>query len=112
MEMSSAQWHGQLFSRRAVMMNLQFNPDIGRQMVEIRQSIVAHAQTVMRVLEMADVSLYHDLFWAEQFMLRMVQAHDLNRMAGLLALMPPDMTAEILGTSEKMSGGVMGFVQN
>jgi hypothetical protein len=81
-------------------------------MVQIRQSIVTHAQTVMRVIETADVSRYHDLSWAEQFMLRMVQAHYLNRMVGLLALMPPNMTAEILGASEKMSGVVMGFVQN
>ena len=81
-------------------------------MVEIRQSIVAHAQAVMRVVEMADVSLYHDLSWAEQFTLRMVQAHYLNRMLGLLALMPPEMTAKILAASEKMSGVVIGFSQN
>ena len=73
-------------------------PDI----VEIRQSIVAHARVVMRVVEMADVSRYDDLSWAEQFTLRMVQVHYLNRMLGLLALMPPDVTAEILGTSEKV----------
>jgi hypothetical protein len=69
-------------------------PDI----VEIRQSIVAHAQTVMRVIEMADVSRYHDLSRAEQYILRMVQAHYSNRMLGLLALMPLDVTAEVLMT--------------
>jgi hypothetical protein len=42
----------------------------------------------------------------------MVQAHYLNRMRGLLALMPPDMTIEILAASEKMSGAVMGFSHN
>jgi len=45
-------------------------------------------------------------------MLRMVQEHYLNRMLGLLALMPPGMTAEILTASEKMSGVVMGFARN
>ena len=87
-------------------MNAQ--PDI----VEIIQNIVVHAQAVIRVIEMADLSLYRDLSWAEQFMLRMVQAHYLSRMLGLLALMPPGMTAEILTASEKMSGVVMGFSQN
>ena len=81
-------------------------------MIEIRQSIIAHAQTVMRVVEMADVSRYHDLSWAEQFMLRMIQAHYLNRMFGLLALMPADMTAEVLRASERVAGTVMGFTQN
>jgi hypothetical protein len=69
-------------------------------------------KVVMRVIEIADVSLYHDLSWAEQFMLRMVQAHYLNRMLGLLALMPPDVTAEVLAAIEKMSGVVMGFSRN
>jgi hypothetical protein len=80
--------------------------------VEIRQSVVAHAQMVMRVIEMADVSLYQDLSWTEQFTLRMVQAHYLNRMLGLVALMPPKMTAATLAASEKMMGTVMGFTQN
>ena len=80
--------------------------------VEIRQSIVAHAQVAMRVIEMADVSRYRNLSWAEQFTLRMVRAHYLNRMLGLLALMPPKMTAATLAASEKMMGTVMGFTQN
>ena len=80
--------------------------------VEIRQSIIARAQRVVRVIEMADASRYRDLSWAEQFTLRMVQAHYLNRMLGLLALMPPDMTAEVLRAGEKATGTVMGFTQN
>ncbi len=80
--------------------------------VEIRQSIVAHAQTVMRAIEMVDVSRYHDLSWARQFTLRMVQAHYSNRMLALLALMPVDVTTEVLAASEKTAGWVSGFTQN
>ena len=43
---------------------------------------------------------------------RIVQAHYLSRMLGLLALMPPGMATEILTASKKMSGVVMGFSQN
>ena len=60
--------------------------------VEIRRSIVAHAQAVMRVIEMMDVSRYPNLSWARQFTLRMVQAHYSSRMLALLALMPLDVT--------------------
>jgi hypothetical protein len=79
--------------------------------VEIRQSIIARARAVMRVIEIADSSLYHGLSWAEQLTLRMVQAHYVNRVRGLLALMPPDLNAEILA-SAKVCGAVIGFSQN
>jgi len=89
-------------------MRMNARPDI----VEIRQNIVIHAQVAMRFIEMADVSLYRDLSWAEQFMLRMVRAHYLNRMRSLFAVMPSDMTAEILAASDKLTGLVRGFTQN
>jgi hypothetical protein len=79
--------------------------------VEIRQSIIARARAVMRVIEIADLSLYHGLSWAEQLTLRMVQAHYVNRVRSLLAVMPPDLNAEILA-SAKVSGAVIGFSQN
>jgi hypothetical protein len=71
-----------------------------------------HSQAVMRVIEMTDLSLYHDLSWAEQFMLRMVQAHYSDRMYRVLSFLPAKMTTEVLAESEKMSGVVMGFSQN
>jgi hypothetical protein len=78
----------------------------------IRQSIVACVQVVVRVIEMTDLPLYHDLSWAEQVTLRMVQAHYLSRVRGLLADMPAEIANEILAMSEKASGAVMGFSQN
>ena len=80
--------------------------------VGIRQSIVACAQAVVRVIEMTDLPLYHDLPWTEQVTLRMIQVHYLSRVRSLLANMPAEITHEILTTSEKTSGAVIGFSQN
>ena len=80
--------------------------------VGIRQSILACAQAVVRVIEMTDLPLYHDLSWTEQVTLRMIQVHYLSRVRSLLANMPAEITREILTTSEKTNGAVIGFSQN
>jgi hypothetical protein len=61
---------------------------------------------------MADLMIEHELPWPEQLVLRMIQAHYLSRLRGLLAAVPPDMSAEILAACEKVSGLVIGFTLN
>jgi hypothetical protein len=56
--------------------------------------------------------LARELPWKEELVNRMIQAHYLSRLRGLLAAVPPDMSAEILSACEKTVGPVIGFVQN
>ena len=50
--------------------------------------------------------------WTEQLLLRLVRALYTRRLRGLVAILPPELTAEILAASEKTSGVVTGFSPN
>ncbi len=83
-------------------------PDI----LEIKLLLIMQMQVVMQVVLMADLMLARELPWEEQLVNRMIQAHYLSRLRGLLAAVPPDMSAEILSACEKTVGPVIGFTQN
>ena len=78
--------------------------------------IIANAVTLgkvlVRLLEAYDILLERNPVWTEQLLLRQVRALYTHRLRGLVAILPPEMTAEILAASEKMSGVVTGFSHN
>ncbi len=83
-------------------------PDI----LEIKLLLITQMQAVLKVVVMADLMLARELPWKEQLVNRMIQAHYLNRLRGLLAAVPPDVSAEVLSACEKTVGPVIGFTQN
>ena len=80
------------------------------------EQIIANAVTIgkalVRILERCDILLERNPVWTEQLLLRLVRALYTHRLRGLMAVLPPEMTAEMLAASEKMSGVVTGFSQN
>ena len=80
------------------------------------EQIIANAvmlgKVLVRILEACDILHEKNLVWTEQLLLRQVRALYTHRLRGLVAIWPPELTAEILAASEKMSGVVMGFSQN
>jgi len=83
-------------------------PDI----LEIKLLLITQLQVVMKAILIADWMLAHELPWKEQLVHRMIQAHYLKRLRGLLAAVPADMRAEILSACEKTVGPVIGFTLN
>ena len=80
------------------------------------EQIVANAVTmgkaIVRLLEACDILLERNPVWTEQLLLRLVRALYTHRLRGLVAILPPKLTAEILAASEKTSGIVTGFSPN
>ena len=80
------------------------------------EQIIANAITIgkalVRILEVCDILLEKNPVWTEQLLLRLVRAFYTRRLRGLVAILPPELTAEILAASEKMSGVVTGFSHN
>ena len=80
------------------------------------EQIIANAVTMgkalVRLLEACDILLERNPVWTEQLLLRLVRALYTHRLRGLVAILPPKLTAEILAASEKMSGIVTGFSHN
>ena len=80
------------------------------------EQIVANAVTLgkvlVRILEACDILLEKNPAWTEQLLLRQVRALYTHRLRGLVAIWPPELTAEILAASEKMSGVVTAFSPN
>ena len=80
------------------------------------EQIVANAVTMgkalVRLLEVCDILLERNPVWTEQLLLRLVRALYTHRLRGLVAILPPELTAEILAASEKTSGIVTGFSHN
>jgi hypothetical protein len=64
------------------------------------------------MVEAADVLLDHRPVWTEWLLLRLVRALYSHRLRGLVAVLPSDLTAEILAASERMTGPVRGFADN
>ena len=80
------------------------------------EQIIANAVTLgkvlVRILEACDILLERNPVWTEQLLLRLVRALYTHRLRGLVAIWPPELTAEILAANEKMSGVVTGFSRN
>ena len=79
---------------------------------QIMANAVTLGKVLVRILEVCDILLERNPVWTEQLLLRQVRALYTHRLRGLVAIWPPELTAEILAASEKMSGVVMGFSQN
>jgi hypothetical protein len=80
------------------------------------EQIIANAvmlgKVLVRILEACDILLEKNPVWTEQLLLRQVRALYTHRLRRLVAIWPPELTAEILAASEKMSGVVTGFSRN
>ena len=79
---------------------------------QIMANAVTMGKVLVRILEVCDILLERNPVWTEQLLLRQVRALYTHRLRGLAAIWPPELTAEILAASEKMSGVVTGFSQN
>jgi len=66
----------------------------------------------VRIIEAADVLLDKRPAWAEKLLLRMVRSLYSHRLRGLVAVLPSDLTGEILVASENMMGPVREFTKN
>ena len=87
-------------------MNTNLTPE------QIAANAVTLGKALVRILEGCDVLLERNPVWTEQLLLRQVRALYTHRLRGLVAIWPPELTAEILAASEKMSGVVTGFSRN
>ena len=79
---------------------------------QIMANAVTLGKVLVRILEVCDILLERNSVWTEQLLLRLVRALYTHRLRGLVAVLPPELTAEILAASERMSGVVMGFAPN
>ena len=79
---------------------------------EIIANAVTIGKALVRILEACDILLEKNPVWTEQLLLRQVRALYTHRLRGLVAIWPPELTAEILAASEKMTGVVRGFTNN
>ena len=79
---------------------------------QIMANAVTLGKVLVRILEACDILLERNPVWTEQLFLRQVRALYTHRLRGLVAIWPPELTAEILAASEKMSGVVTGFSHN
>ena len=65
-----------------------------------------------RAYEAADVLLSQNPALTERVLLRLVRALYSHRLRDLVAVLPGDITGEILAASDKMTGPVRGFGDN
>ena len=79
---------------------------------QIIANAVTMGKALVRLLEACDILLERNPVWTEQLLLRLVRALYTHRLRGLVAIWPPELTAEILAASEKTSGIVTGFSHN
>ena len=75
-------------------------------------NVVTFRRAYVRIIEAADLLLDRRPVWTEWLLLRLARALYSHRLRGLVAVLPADVTAEILAASEKMTGLVRGFTQN
>ncbi len=80
--------------------------------VKIRQRIIGHTQVIMQVIAATDAALARDLPWADALALRMIQTHYANRMLGLLAGLPCELSNAVLAAGKEAGRMVMKFSLN
>jgi len=79
---------------------------------QIMANAVMLGKVLVRILEACDILLEKNSVWTEQLLLRQVRALYTHRLRRFVAILPPELTAEILAASEKTSGIVTGFSRN
>jgi hypothetical protein len=91
---------------RQVRLSKPFGPE------EIISNAVGLGRAYVRMVETADALLDRKPFWTEKFLLRIVRALYSHRLREMITVLSPEMTAEILAASEKMTGPIIGFTNN
>ena len=76
------------------------------------ENLITYGRAVVRIIEAADALLDRRPVWTERLLLRLVRALYSHRLRDLAAVLPSDLTSEILAASEKMTGVVRGFSPN
>jgi hypothetical protein len=79
---------------------------------KIVENLIRVGRAAVRIVEAADILLSFRPVWTERLQLQMVRALYRRRLRELVAVLPSEMTSEILAASEKMTGPVRGFTQN
>lgn len=79
---------------------------------QLGERIIVTGRAYVRMIEAADVLLADRPAWTDRLLLRLVRALYSRRLRELVAVLPTDITGEILAASEKMTGVVRGFSGN
>jgi hypothetical protein len=85
---------------------------------QILHNVITAGRACVRIVEAADVLLERDPVWTERWLLRLVRTLYTHRLRGLVAVLPGEITAEILAASDKLTpvpsapGPVQGFSNN
>ena len=70
----------------------------------IEQRVIAHGRAMVRLIEAIDVLLENSGSRREMALLRLVQRLHRHRLRDLMAVLPPETSAEILAASEAAVG--------
>ena len=71
---------------------------------ELEQRVVAQGRAMVRLIEAIDVLLENSGSWRETALLKTAQRLYRHRLRELVAVLPPDVSAEILAASEAAVG--------
>ena len=85
---------------------------MGTQADEMGENLITYGRAVVRIIEAADALLGRKPAWTKRLLLRLARALYSHRLRDLVAVLPSDLTGEILAASEKMTGVVRGFSPN
>lgn len=85
---------------------------MGTEPDQLGERVIVTGRAYVRMIEAADVLLSQNPAWTERVLLRLVRALCSRRLRSLVAVLPSDITGEILAASEKMTGPVRGFADN
>jgi hypothetical protein len=79
---------------------------------EILNNAVGLGRAYVRMVETADALLEREPFWTEKLLLRIVRTFYSHRLREMVAVLPPELTDEVLVASERMMGVAKGFTRN
>jgi len=69
------------------------------------QRVITQGRAMVRLIEAADVLLANSGSWRETLLLKATRGLYRHRLRGLVAALPPQISAEILAASENIGGG-------
>ncbi len=75
-------------------------------------NVVSTGRAYVRIIEAADLLLSRKPIWTERILLHLVRDLYSQRLRGLVAALPPDLSGEILVASEGMVGPVRDVSRN
>ena len=79
---------------------------------QIKEDIITHIEAIIRVLQVYDILLAGNPAQTKQLVLRLARALYTDRLRKLVALLPADITEEVLAANAKISSVVTGFSEN